>query len=62
MLSLPLLPAHGALGSFDEVIYLSAAFIFLVIMGVQWVISRNSRPKIESDDEKPETGDHIRLE
>ena len=62
IMSLPLLLAHGALGDFDEVIYLSAAFIFLCIMGVQWVISRNTHPKFESNNEKPETGEHFRLE
>ena len=61
-MSLPLLLAHGASGNFDEVIYLSAGFILLCLMGIQWVISRNTHPKFESDDESPETTDHFRLE
>ncbi len=34
--------AHGALGAFDEIIFLGVAAIFLVMMGVSWFTSRNS--------------------
>jgi len=61
-MSLPLLLAHGALGDFDEVIYLSAAFIFLCLMGIQWVVSRNTHARFESDDQSPETASHVPLE
>ena len=35
----PLL-AHGALGPWDELIFLSVFVIFIVIMGISWVRSR----------------------
>lgn len=44
----PVILAHGALGPYDEVIMLGAAAIFLVIMGVSWVRSRNTRPEFEA--------------
>lgn len=34
------LPLHGALGIFDELIFLSVAIIFLVMMVVSWVRGR----------------------
>ena len=36
--------AHGALGDFDELIFLSIAAIFLIMMGIAWVRSRVSTP------------------
>ncbi|MBL8118844.1 MAG: hypothetical protein J0L63_11470 [Anaerolineae bacterium] len=44
--------AHGALGIWDEVIFLSIGAIFLVMMGISWVRSRNSvlDEEIEADD------------
>lgn len=40
---MPFIPilAHGALGIFDELIFISVAAIFLVMMGISWVNSRN---------------------
>lgn len=40
---MPFVPilAHGALGIFDELIFISVAAIFLVMMGISWVNSRN---------------------
>lgn len=35
----PLL-AHGALGPWDELIFLSVFVIFIIIMGISWVRSR----------------------
>lgn len=32
--------AHGALGPWDELIFLSVFVIFIIIMGVSWVRSR----------------------
>ena len=34
--------AHGAVGAWDEVIYLMVAAIFVAIMGMAWVRSRNT--------------------
>ena len=39
-MSLPILLAHGGLGSWDELIFLGVAVIFIVMMGVAWVRSR----------------------
>ncbi len=36
----PMILAHGALGSWDEVIFLSIVAIFFIIMAVAWVRSR----------------------
>ncbi|MBA3869452.1 MAG: hypothetical protein H0X30_09880 [Anaerolineae bacterium] len=36
--------AHGALGDFDELIFLSIAAIFLIMMGIAWVRSLVSTP------------------
>ena len=43
--------AHGALGWFDELIFLGIAAIFLTIMGISWVKSRNTRPSFEQKNE-----------
>ncbi len=40
--------AHGSLGAYDELIFLSVSIIFFVMMGVSWVISRNT-PQPPSD-------------
>ena len=37
--------AHGALGEWDELIFLSIAGIFLIMMGIAWVRSRVSTPE-----------------
>lgn len=54
-MSLPTILAHGALGSFDELIYLGIAVVFVVIMAVSWLRSRNSTLEAEEDEvaEKP---------
>lgn len=50
----PIILAHGALGPFDELIMLGVVVIFLVMMGISWVKSRNTRPEFaETDDLKP---------
>jgi hypothetical protein len=60
--------AHGSLGDWDEIIFISVAFIFLVMMGISWVKSRATTPELDdsattastdSPDEKP---GHFRLD
>ena len=46
---LPVILAHGALGPYDELIMGGAAAVFLIMMGISWVKSRNSRPEFEED-------------
>lgn len=38
---MPMIFAHGALGWFDELIFLGVAVIFIVMMGISWFRSRN---------------------
>lgn len=46
---LPVLPAHGALGNLDEVVFLVIGFIFLGMMGMSWF--RSQRIPAEDDTE-----------
>ena len=41
----PFILAHGSLGGWDEVVFLSIAAIFLIMMGISWVRSRVSLPE-----------------
>ncbi len=41
--------AHGSLGEWDELIFLSIAAIFLIMMGIAWVRSRVSTPPALED-------------
>lgn len=51
MFDIPLIVlAHGALGIWDEVIFLSIAAVFLVFMGISWVRSRTMEPDFEDAD------------
>ncbi len=50
----PVILAHGALGPYDELILLGAATFFLVMMGISWVKSRNTRPEFEETHELKE--------
>lgn len=47
-MSLPVILAHGSLGSWDEIIFLSVASIFLVMMGISWIRSRTAKFEDES--------------
>jgi hypothetical protein len=70
---LPIILAHGALGGWDELVFLGVAAIFVTMMGISWVKSRNTTLPLE-DPEKPaaseptptasetDTPDHFRLE
>jgi len=57
--------AHGALGPWDELIFLSVSAIFLVMMAVSWLTSRNldpedDNPTAESAPDAPDA-DHFQL-
>lgn len=41
--------AHGALGIFDELIFLGIAVVFLIFMGITWVRSRAEQPAFEDE-------------
>ncbi|MAU13475.1 MAG: hypothetical protein CL607_26895 [Anaerolineaceae bacterium] len=49
-MGIPIIFAHGALGAFDEVVFVSVILIFLVLMVLSWVRSRNL-----PDDDMPAT-------
>ena len=70
---MPVILAHGALGPYDELIFLGVAVIFLVMMGISWVKSRSAQPPLDSadaepasavarDEPTPETPDRFRLD
>lgn len=53
--------AHGALGPFDEIIFVSIAIIFIVMMGISWVRSQGL-PEIEDDATESADNEHFELE
>lgn len=61
-----LILAHGALGPWDEIIFVSVAVIFLVMMVLSWVKSRTSEPDIPdstpSSQDEDSAPDRYRLE
>lgn len=67
-MNLPIFLAHGALGPWDEVIFLSVFAIFAAIMGVAWVRSRaigdddlDEKQIQSSDDAADESPDRFTL-
>ncbi len=46
---MPLILAHGALGPYDELIFGGVAVIFIIMMGISWVKSRNTTPQLDAD-------------
>ena len=50
---MPAILAHGALGPFDEIIFLGIAIVFLLMMGVSWLRSQQlPADEIDTEDEK----------
>jgi hypothetical protein len=49
-MSTPIILAHGALGIWDEVVFVVIAAIFFIMMGISWVKSRNTRPDLGEHD------------
>jgi hypothetical protein len=67
--ALPALLAHGAFGEWDELIFLGVVVIFIAIMGVVWVRSRNTEYEFDQDTASADTspdeqaaGDRFRLD
>ncbi len=46
--------AHGALGIWDEIIFLSIVVIFVGFMGISWVRSRFAEPHLDDDAPAPD--------
>lgn len=68
-MALPVLLAHGALGIWDEVIFLSIAAVFIVMMGISWLRSRGADtdaddppPAAEAQTDLDARPDHFRLD
>lgn len=51
-MDLPVILAHGSLGIWDEIIFISIAAVFLVMMGISWLRSRGDQPQ-DSPPEAP---------
>ncbi|MDE2636421.1 MAG: hypothetical protein OXI30_08655 [Chloroflexota bacterium] len=48
--------AHGALGPFDEIIFLSIAAVFLAMMGISWLRSQQlPDEEMEAESESQES-------
>lgn len=47
LMSLPPILAHGALGGYDEIIFVTVGVIFVVMMAISWLKSRNNLPEDE---------------
>jgi Na+-transporting methylmalonyl-CoA/oxaloacetate decarboxylase gamma subunit len=45
----PVFLAHGVLGQWDEIVFLGVAVIFIVMMGISWVVSRMNPPELEEE-------------
>ena len=61
---MPVILAHGALGPFDEIIFIGIAVIFLGMMGVSWLRSQELAED-EPDSGEPSTApdaEHFELE
>lgn len=67
-MGLPLVLGHGALGYWDEVVFILVGLIFLGMMLLSWFRSRMSQPLLEADPPPavptPDSTapEHIRLE
>ena len=51
--------AHGALGPFDEIIFVGIALIFVVMMGISWM---RSQALPEEDENEDQADGHFELE
>lgn len=60
----PIFVAHGALGAFDEVIFLSVIAVFVVMIGISWVRSRplDETPAKDPQAIVPNNGDDDRFQ
>ncbi|MCY3833891.1 MAG: hypothetical protein OXG85_12820 [Chloroflexi bacterium] len=55
---MPVILAHGALGPFDEIIFICIAFVFLAMMGLSWLRSQqlaDEEPDMTESAREPDT-------
>lgn len=58
---MPPILAHGALGAYDEIIFLGIAVAFLGMMGLSWLRSQQIDDSTEGDSLESD-GEHFELE
>ncbi len=51
---MPIILAHGALGPYDEIIFIGIALIFLAMMAVSWLRSQQLTDEVDALDEAAE--------
>lgn len=63
--------AHGALGPFDEIIFISIAVVFVVMMAVSWfrsqqlpneIMDGEGNPQVDAVQSNPTDTDRFKLE
>lgn len=60
---MPVILAHGALGPFDEIIFIGIAVIFLGMMGLSWMRSQALEDEeLEAGEPAAADADHFELE
>ena len=60
---MPIILAHGALGPFDEIIFIGIAVIFVVMMVVSWLRSQAlTEDESEDDDRIKNDREHFELQ
>ncbi len=59
---MPVILAHGALGPFDEIIFLSIAAVFLAMMGISWLRSQQLPDEESEAESESQEADRERFE
>jgi hypothetical protein len=64
---MPPLLAHGALGWFDEILFIGVGLGFIAMMALSWLRSRNlpasdADPIAQHDPAAPDSHEHFRLD
>ncbi|GAB4307041.1 MAG: hypothetical protein Kow00117_00190 [Phototrophicales bacterium] len=56
--------AHGALGYWDEFIFLGVAVVFVILMIASWIRSRTTQPHLPQNDQAETINDpdHFQLD
>ena len=59
---MPVILAHGALGPFDEIIFIGIAVIFVAMMALSWFRSQAMTEDEFEDDTLANDGEHFELQ
>ena len=52
---MPIVLAHGALGIWDEIIFIAVALLFLAFMVMSWIRARANNDVLQSPQNEPES-------